>query len=229
MARLKEFVPDSLKAYISLVRSKLHYRDCFIGSPLVGRGAALGRGCSISRGVEVNGRVSIGAFSYVNCGALILSGTIGRYCSIGPYSVVGAPEHPTDYLSTSPMLYGPHNLFGQESQWVDYSAPPEIGCDVWIGAFAFVRQGLRIGHGAIVAAGAVVTRDVAAYEIVGGVPARHIRYRFDPRTIESLLGSRWWEHEPKQLAPWAPWFRKPMACVTDAGGDLPSRMQGAAS
>jgi virginiamycin A acetyltransferase len=229
MPQLREFVPDALKSYLRLVRCKLRYKDCYIGSPLVGHGAALGSGCSISRGVEVGERVRIGAFSYVNCGALVLSGTIGRFCSIGPYSIVGAPEHPTDYLSTSPRLYGPYNLFEQASQWDDYAAPPEIGSDVWIGAFAFVRQGLRIGHGAIVAAGAVVTRDVAAYEIVGGVPARHIRYRFDPRTVESLLESRWWEREPKQLAPWASWFRKPLACAADGTAVLPSRMQGAAS
>jgi virginiamycin A acetyltransferase len=227
MPHLKEFVPDALKSYFKLVRRKLHYRDCYIGSPLVGRGAKLGRGCSISRGVEVAGRVRIGAFSYVNCGALVLSGTIGRFCSIGPYCLIGMPEHPTSHLSTSPKLYGVANLFGIESRWNDYPAPPEIGCDVWIGAFAFVRQGVRIGHGAIVGAGAVVTGDVAPYEIVAGVPARHLRFRFAPEIIGSLLESRWWERDPEELSAWKARFQDPLPdwgedagrlCTATAGG-----------
>lgn len=70
-----------------------------------------------------------------------------------------------------------------------------IGNDVWIGANAVILPGVTIGDGAVVAAGAVVAKDVAPYEIVGGVPAKRIRYRFDEDTIEKLLEIKWWEWE----------------------------------
>lgn len=68
-----------------------------------------------------------------------------------------------------------------------------IGSDVWIGTNALILSGVTIGHGAVIASGAVVTRDVEPYSIVGGNPARHLRYRFDRETIDRLLDIRWWE------------------------------------
>jgi acetyltransferase-like isoleucine patch superfamily enzyme len=196
----KELVPASLTGYVRLLAAKLRYGDCFIGTPLVGKSVTLGRGCSLSRGVELSDDVRIGDFCYVNCGAIIASGQIGRYCSIGPYAMIGMPRHPTDYLSTSPMLYGKRNVFGTVSAWMDISAPPVIGNDVWIGAHAFVKQGIRIGDGSIIGAGAIVTHDVPPYAIVAGVPAKVIRYRFDADVIASLLASRWWERSVSELA-----------------------------
>ena len=81
--------------------------------------------------------------------------------------------------------------------------PPEIGNDVWIGSRAIVLQRVRIGHGAVVAAGAVVTQDVAPYTIVGGVPARILRKRFDDDVIRSLADWQWWDQvdrEPQVVA-----------------------------
>jgi hypothetical protein len=119
------------------------------------------------------------------------------------------PEHPSQYLSTSPNLYGPENLFGVPSSWNDFPSPPELGNDVWVGAFAFIRQGVRVGDGAIVGAGAVVTRDVAPYEIVAGVPARRVRSRFEPEAIDWLLDHRWSDLDPAALAPIAVYFQMP--------------------
>jgi virginiamycin A acetyltransferase len=192
MWQLREFVPECLKDYIRLTAAKLRHPHCFIGSPLVAPGARLGRGCSISRGVEIASRVQIGDWSYVNCGSIVASGRIGRFCSIGPYSLIGLATHPTNYLSTSPLLYGRHNLFDTASGWDDFPAPPEIGNDVWIGAEAFVKQGVTVGHGAVVGAGAVVTRDVPPYGIVAGVPAKLLRYRFPRETVDELLRDAWW-------------------------------------
>jgi virginiamycin A acetyltransferase len=214
MWRLREFLPEGLKNYYKLIAAKRRYPNAFIGSPFVGERVEIGRGCSISRGVELGDGVTLDEFSYVNAGAIIGSGRIGKFCSIGPYAIIGMPEHPTSHLSTSPKLYGKSNLFGVPSQWDDFPAPPEIGSDVWIGAMAFVKQGVRIGHGAVVGAGAVVTRDVEPYAVVGGVPARVIRRRFDPQTVESLLDSRWWELKTDQLKPLRNHFHAPLAEVS---------------
>jgi len=192
MWRATEFVPDDLKSYCRLTAAKLRHPRCFIGSPYVARTVTLGDGVSISRNAEVGHQVCIGDHSYVNCGAIVASGSIGRFCSIGPYALIL-------HLSTSPKLYGRANILRAESTWDDFPAPPVIGSDVWVGAFAFVKQGVRIGHGAIVGAGAVVTRDVPPYAIVGGVPARLIRHRFPPATIDSLLETEWWERDPSEL------------------------------
>jgi len=200
MWRTREFVPEGIKNYVRLMACKLSHPDSYIGSPLVGRRVRMGRGCSVSRGAEVSDGVQLGDFSYVNCGAIVASGEFGRFCSVGPYAVIGMPNHPTDFLSTSPRLYGRKNVFGAPSQWTDISHPPQIGSDVWIGAFAFVRQGVRIGHGAIVGAGAVVTHDVPPYAIVAGVPARLIRSRFSPPIVAELLETRWWERSEHELS-----------------------------
>ena len=209
MWHLKEFVPECLKDYVRLVAAKLRHPGSYIGSPMVAPDVRLGKHCSISRGVELGGNVNIGDFSYVNCGAIIASARIGRFCSIGPYTLIGLASHPTDRLSTSPMLYGSRNVLGRPASWQDFSSPPVIGNDVWVGARAFVRQGVVIGDGAIVGAGAVVTHDVPAYGIVAGVPARLIRYLFGPEEIETLLGSPWWELDLSELSSRADEFLGP--------------------
>jgi acetyltransferase-like isoleucine patch superfamily enzyme len=206
--RAREFLPECLKNYFRLTARKLRYRDSFVDSPLIARGVELAAGCSVSRGAELGPGVRLGAHSYVNCGAIVASGEIGRFCSIGPYALIGMPEHPLGYPSTSPRLYSPNNIFSMPSEWNDYPNPPIIGCDVWIGAHAFVRQGVKIGHGAVIAAGAVVVRDVAPYEIAGGVPARRIRYRFAPDIIATLLEERWWEKDLSEMAQYADRFQR---------------------
>lgn len=72
---------------------------------------------------------------------------------------------------------------------------PVIGHDVWIGAKATILRGVKIGHGAVIAAGAVVNKDVEPYSIVGGIPAKHIRYRFDEATRKRLLALKWWNYD----------------------------------
>ena len=197
--RIYRLIPDAVKDYIRILAAQRRYPGRNIGSPHIQPDVILGEGCSVSWMVQLGSGVKIGDWSYINSGTIVASGTIGRFCSIGSYCQIGMADHPTQFLSTSPRLYGPHNLFGDESHWEHYAAPPEIGSDVWVGAQVFIRQGVTVGHGAILGAGAVVIKDIPPYAIAIGVPARVLRYRFSPRTIERLLQKRWWEMPVSEL------------------------------
>lgn len=117
--------------------------------------------------------------------------TVGRYCSIHhhAYFVLGG-NHDFGHVSTFHF----HRVLGVEGdpEPILSNGPIVIGNDVWIGWEAVIMSGVTVGDGAIVAARAVVTKDVQPYEIVGGVPARHLRWRFDEPTREALLRIRWW-------------------------------------
>jgi acetyltransferase-like isoleucine patch superfamily enzyme len=116
---------------------------------------------------------------------------IGRYCSINEtVTLMPGSEHPLDAVTTFHFYWGMRE--GEPEEGFS-RGPITINNDVWIGRDALVLSGVTINHGAAVAARAVVTRDVAAYEIVGGVPARHIGWRFDEQTREELLKIAWWE------------------------------------
>lgn len=135
-------------------------------------------------------------YSYVADHAKCAVTTIGRFCSIGPNVVCGWGKHPLNRPSTSPVFFSTLKQCGisfVKENCFDELEPVCIGHDVWIGANAVVLNGLTIGHGAVVAAGAVVTRDVAPYSIVGGVPAKPLRSRFSSQQIERLLRLKWWD------------------------------------
>ena len=132
-------------------------------------------------------------------------GEVGRYCSIGNYVRVVKGNHPTTgFVSTHPSFFSTQMQSG--FTYVDAALFPEfiysdevkktivqIGHDVWIGDNALIMQGISIGNGAVIAAGAVVTKDVPPYSIVAGVPARVIRYRFDDEQRKKLEEIRWWD------------------------------------
>lgn len=167
-------------------------------------------------------RLRIGAFSYFLGGTIDTCESVGRYCSVAAGVRIGEPDHPVDWLSTSPFQYDV-DRFGWHPSADDYEAatdraafgkgPARIGNDVWIGANATILRGVSIGDGAIVAAGAVVTADVPPYAVVGGVPARVIKMRFDPALVEELLELQWWRFAPNQLS--GVTFDNPRVAVTE--------------
>lgn len=154
----------------------------------------------------VRDHCEIGQFTFVNDGTTFFRNTtVGRYCSIGKLCEIGAPMHPVDWLTSSPVAFAAKRHFRNEgnifpqSEFDQYK-PTTIGADVWIGSHCIITAGVTIGHGAIVGSGAVVTKDVAPYAIVGGTPAKLIRYRFDEATIERLLETQWWTLPPEEIA-----------------------------
>lgn len=153
--------------------------------------------------------VSIGRYSYgdiMRPGVLSPGSTVGAYCSVGRELIVRRRDHPVDRLSQSPLFYNRSlGLVRRDTIESDRDNPLEIGHDVWIGDRVTVLSGCkRIGNGAIVAAGAVVTRDVPPYTIVGGVPAKPIRERFPEALARRVEATRWWELSLTDLLAHAP-------------------------
>lgn len=152
--------------------------------------------------INFRGSNKFGAYSYGNVDCIIYNSDIGRYVSIGQRVIIGGIEHPIDRISTHPFIFNDKGTLGFSEQFLRIVSTKSffqkrtiIGNDVWIGANACIKQGVNIGNGAIVAAGAVVVKDVPSYSIVGGCPARVIRKRFLEEDIKLLEDIQWWRYE----------------------------------
>ena len=144
----------------------------------------------------------MGYASYVSDHSFIKNSVIGKYTCIGNEVMTVAGNHPVNFVSIHPSFYSTAQELSyiRQSKFEDFDYLDEkrkisvfIGNDVWIGARATILEGIKISDGAIVAAGALVTKDIPPYAIVGGVPAKIIKYRFDEETIKKLLTLKWWE------------------------------------
>ncbi len=144
---------------------------------------------------------TIGKNSYISFYSIVSYTTIGNYCSIGPNCVIGYGDHLTDYFTTSPTIYYNEEVLPKEfvlkNKQQNYKHI-SIGNDVWIGASCFIKNGVKIGNGAIIGAHSTVLKDVPDYAVVVGTPARVIRYRFDEKIIDALGKLNWWNYEPNE-------------------------------
>lgn len=164
-----------------------------------------------------NGYLGYGSYIGSDC---LIAAKIGRFTSVAPHCVVIIGRHPVNkfFVSMSPMFYSLRTCgFGytfanrqlyDEYKFVENNYPVVIGSDCWLGYGAKIVGGVKIGDGAVVLAGAVVTKDVPPYSIVGGVPAKIMSYRYDEETISFLLKVQWWNNSEN-------WFRENWELLTD--------------
>lgn len=158
--------------------------------------ACVNSGCSVYNS-------TIGRYSYMGYDCEVLSTDIGNFCSLASGIHTGLAEHPLHWISTSPVFMNVKNSSVKKrfaSLIFKSKLRTVIGHDVWIGTNAIIKAGVHIGTGAVIASGAVVTKDVEAYAIVGGCPAKLIKYRFEKDLIDKLLQSNWWNMDDKSLA-----------------------------
>jgi acetyltransferase-like isoleucine patch superfamily enzyme len=162
----------------------------------------------LNRLSQIGPDVVFGKYSGMNENCFVARATVGAYCAIGARSAINPFNHPTDWLSINEFQYHPRSF-----DWVDeyndlerLERTPDmfqhvtIGNDVWTGHNVNVLPGVSVGDGAVIGTGSVVTKDVPAYAIVAGAPARVIRLRFSEAIVERLLRVKWWELELSELS-----------------------------
>ncbi|OWK32476.1 CatB-related O-acetyltransferase [Sphingomonas mucosissima] len=153
--------------------------------------------------------VTIGDYSYgaiLRPGVLPRGSAVGRWCSVGQELIVRRRDHPIERVTQHPFFYNAKlGLVPRDTIGLDEDNPLSIGHDVWIGDRVTILSGCRsIGDGAVLAAGAVVTRDVPPFAIMGGVPARMLRARFPEPIAEMVAQSQWWEFDLETVSGWRP-------------------------
>ncbi len=173
------------------------HTDCEITESQLGTYTEIGKGSRVTHSV-------IGNYSYCDRFCDIANARIGKFSNVASFSRIGPTDHP---LNTAACH---HFLYRSDDYWDDAdrddaffarrrSRLSHIGHDTWIGAGAIVKPGLTLGHGSVVAAGAVVTKDIAPYEIVAGTPAKKLRMRQPAPIAERLLSLAWWDWSHKAL------------------------------
>lgn len=161
----------------------------------------------ISNSLVPKRNLSVGRHSFHN-GSFEVKGnihaTVGSFCSIGKKVLLYTVNHDTNYATTQGFLY--RNFFGVTHPGTKFpissersKGPIHIGNDVWIGDDVKIMSGVNIGDGACIAANSVVTKDVGDYEVVGGIPAKKIKNRFNEETIQWLRNLKWWDWSDKKI------------------------------
>ncbi|MEM9125355.1 MAG: chloramphenicol acetyltransferase [Pseudomonadota bacterium] len=180
--------------------------DCQIINSHFGEYVEIGAGSRITNSVW-------GDYSYCDRTCDIANAEIGKFANVASFTRIGATDHPMCNASLHHFLYRSADYWDDvedDAEWFAHRASrtANIGHDTWIGHASIIKPEVTIGHGAIVASGAVVTRDVAPYTIVGGVPATVIRHRFSKRVADRMLGLSWWDWDNARLRTALPDFRR---------------------
>lgn len=182
------------------------HADCSIEDASFGAFVEIGQGSRIAHS-------SIGDYSYCDRYADIANTTLGKFANIAAFVRIGATDHPMDKASLHHFHYRSASYFddaADDAAWFAHRQTRRtmIGHDTWIGHGAQVRPEVTIGHGAVIAGGAIVTKDVAPYMIVAGIPAVPLRARFSDAVAERMLALAWWDWPHDRLRAALDDFRK---------------------
>lgn len=175
---------------------------------------SLGKGTKICAGCQLV-NVSIGKYSDVGYDCIIVNTEIGSFCSFGANIIIGGASHTIDWVSTSTVFnenkdHLPTKFY---NHFYSLASKAIIGNDVWIGNNVLIKSNIIIGDGAVIGMGSVVTKNVGAYEIWAGNPAKLIRKRFDDHVIEALIESQWWNWDDDKIKEYGPIFNNIEAFV----------------
>ncbi len=211
-----DLAPTSLAAH-GEERLPAHVRKKRLGAKPLVHETAVTRDSRFGKFVKIGARTTIietvfGDYSYAVNDCEIVYADIGKFVSIGAFVGINPANHPMERAAQAHFTYRSWQYFEDipdEAEEFEKRRAQRvtIGPDAWIGRAAIVLPGRRIGAGAIVGAGAVVTKDVDPYMIVAGNPARPIRPRFDPAIAERLMRLSWWDWTHSQLRKAVPDFR----------------------
>ena len=172
-------------------REPLIKAGCDIENTTFGRYVEIGQGSRVAHS-------EIGDYSYCDRYCDIANATVGKFANIASFVRIGATDHPLDRAALHHFMYRSDDLWDDAERDAAFfehrrSRRAGIGHDTWLGHACMIKPEVTVGHGAVVAAGAIVTRDVAPYTIVAGTPARVMRPRQPPEVAERLVALAWWD------------------------------------
>ncbi len=185
-------------------------RGVAIQNSTVDRNAAIGSGSQVLNS-------SVDRFSYCGYDCKLINCKVGAFCSMADEVVIGGANHPIDWVSTSPVFYRDKSIVHKKYATFERPEDPEIeiGNDVWIGYRAMIVPGVKVGDGAVIGMGSVVTKDVGPYEIWAGNPAKLIRKRFPDEIIDQLVLSKWWSLSEERINDIAKFIKDPEAFISN--------------
>ncbi|MFJ5717801.1 CatB-related O-acetyltransferase [Neobacillus sp. NPDC093127] len=178
--------------YISKIIKKLHL-------PAI-RNSKIHRSSKVCSGTHIVNS-ELGKYSYIGNFCTVINTEIAAFCSIADNCIIGGANHPIGWVSTSPVFHEGKNIMRKSFSNHPYitGIKTVIGNDVWIGNNSLIKSGVTIADGAVIGMGSVLTKDVGAYEIWAGNPAKFIRKRFSNDVIEKLQSSKWWNYKDSEL------------------------------
>lgn len=182
----------NIEYVISKIIKKLHLKS--IKGSFVHNSSKIGAGTNF-----INSRMDRHSFCGYDC--IIINTTIGAFCSIAGDCEIGGASHSIEWVSTSPVFNENKDQIKKKYSYHEYNTVKDtiIGNDVWIASKSIIKSGVEIGTGSVIGMGSVVTKDIPAYEIWAGNPAKFIRKRFNDDISEKLLSSEWWNFEDDEL------------------------------
>lgn len=160
---------------------------------------------------------SLGKYSYIQENTNLYCADVGPFCSIAANVTIGLINHPMEFVSTSPVFYDKGQplprSFVPGNDYINEIPRTIIEADVWIGEGAKLRAGVRIGVGAVIGAGSLVTKDIPPYSVAVGIPSKTIKYRFTEDVRKKLIESSWWIFNEEELQALSSYFNDPIKFI----------------